>query len=530
MRLIKKSSLKNLTIALSAILLGSSLFQTGVSAQAAEGDVIIPVEKKVSTNPVNEVLDENSTILPASDPENTRKWKLSETMSDEFESSKLDSTKWHDNHIFWSGRQPSCFDSSNVRIENGKLILRTNYVDEETEAMKKANEKLPEGAPKYKNYSASCVMSTQKTGYGYYEIKAKTAPVSISSAFWFRDPKVAKKEIDVFEQVGRAKNNLLSDGSNYPINTHDFEKGEANQISTPCKLYTGIDLTADHHIYGLEWDENFLRFYIDGKIVHEIKNVSMKQALYTIFDMESFVYDVIPADKEDFKYVNGRFTGDYEIEYFRVWRSDVPQSTELSDVETNRTPQAKLAVALYGSPNITTNSTKIDPIWEKAAYVGKMHAKGGDPQINAKVKTMWDEDYLYVLVDVDDKDIYAKADCTELYIDGGNEKVNGPYDANDYFIKIFPDGNVEKHKNTPEGCIFNSILKSDKSGYYTQYKIPIKDVQNKDNKVIGFDIQINDGDSKREFRRGYIGWNDTRDNAWYSLYTTGNLYLMKLEK
>lgn len=489
-----------------------------------------------NNNPANEKLITEPTVLPFSDKENKRKWKLSETMSDEFDTPTLDTTKWSGNHLFWKGRQPSCFDSNNVRLEDGKLILRTTYVDTETDAMKEANKNLPEGAKKYENYAASCVMSRQKTGYGYYEIKARTAPISISSAFWFRDPQEAKKEIDVFEQIGRPKNNLAADGSDYPINTHDFTNGEKNQISTPYKYNAGIDLTADYHVYGLEWDKHFLRFYIDGEPVHEIKNASIHQALYAIFDMETLVYDVLPADKEDFKTVDGRYTGDYEIDYFRVWRSDVEQDITPLDVEVNRLPKAKVAIALYGSPNITADSKTLDPIWNTACYTSEMHVKAGKPEVQAKVKTLWDEHYLYVLVDVEDKDLYVDADpklkhrsdSTELYIDSCNEKVDGPYDANDYYIKIFPDGTNEQHKNTPKDCVLNRIIKPNNSGYYTQYKIPLSTI--KENDVIGFDIQINDGNTELKDRIGYIGWNDTRDKAWYSLYTSGNLYFMKLNR
>lgn len=483
-----------------------------------------------SNNPVNEVLVDNEEMLPMSDPDNTREWKLSETLSDEFNGEVLDYDKWYDYHFKWSGRAPSCFDPNNVRVENGRLILTSKYVEERTESM-------IEAGPEFHTYAASCVMSTNLTGYGYYEICSRTAPITMTSSFWFKD---GNKEIDVFEQVGRPKPTSLYDinGGDIPINTHDTSAGTGElDVTTPYTYHTGLDLTADFHVYGFEWGENYLRFYFDGELIHEIPNEVYHTAQYIIFDMETFSWIGYP-DKEDFTYIfdeqspnNQRFTGDFEIEYFRVWRSDVPQSEDPQI--TTKIPEPKEANAVYGSPVIEANSEVVDELWNQAQSIGDLFfKKDSNTDISADVKTMWDENYLYVLADIDDSDLYLdaenyKSDSFEIYVDSLNEKNKDGYDYNDFKVNTTFTGRLETTAYTPKNLVHNVILKE--GGYIVQFKIPWVEVNPVEDTVIGFDVQVNEAATTAQGRIGYLGWNDSMDNVWKSMLTSGNLKLVIAE-
>ncbi|OON94154.1 MAG: hypothetical protein ATN31_04335 [Candidatus Epulonipiscioides saccharophilum] len=287
----------------------------------------------MSNNPAHEKLIDNPKFLPLTDPENKRQWKMSEMFSDEFDGESLDLTKWSNHHRYWTGRQPSIFDPKNVSLRNGMLVLVSTWEDEPTDLMIEANKLIPAGERIYENISACAVQSIEPTGYGYYEIKARTAPISIASAFWFRDPIKNKLEIDIFEQVGRPvnANRMNLNGSSYPINTHWFKEGK--DFSNGKIYNTGIDLTAEFHVYGFEWDTDFLRFYIDGVFVHEIDNNIERKidgSQYLLFDMETYIYGSKPPTKEAFDYKPGeRNPAEYEIDYVRVWRSNVPQEANI---------------------------------------------------------------------------------------------------------------------------------------------------------------------------------------------------------
>ncbi len=483
---------------------------------------------------VVEELDETPEYLPLSDLDNVREWKLSLTMSDEFEGDTLDPDKWYDYHPFWVGRSPSSFHSENVRVEDGKLVLSSTYETDLTPTMIAANTRS--GSDDFHTYAASAVVSKNKTGYGYYEVMTRTAPIGISSSFWFRDPLVAKREIDVYEQVGRpeSSNKLQADGSSLHANTHRFDTG--TNVSTPFQLETGIDLTAEYHVYGLEWDEHFIRMYFNGLLMWEQPNDEQEiyEPLYAIFDMETALFDINVHPEEDkfYTYITEdgeeRFTGDFHIEYFRVWRSDVPQDTTPQEIEITNAPHPLKTVEIgYGSPAMDT----IDTIWDDVVAITDFHDKSDNVIASAQMKVLWDEEFLYIYTHIVDEEVYladyisTQSDCTELYINATNERGNDSYIDTDYCVKIFTDGTIVATDNTPAETEGVAIITDD--GYITIYKIPHTYYEAVDGTVIGFDMQINDASEEAGGRHSILGWNDTTNNAWRSLDTVGELVFIK---
>ncbi len=461
------------------------------------------------------VISENvidNSIYPLSDSDNVRSWKYSLDYSDEFGGAALDRNKWNDHHTYWLGRQPSIFSPRNIRQENGQLILTAKY--ETIPEMAEANAKLGPNSPQYEKYTTAAVQSTTKTGYGYYEIKAKAAPVSITSSFWLQG---SETEIDVYETVGRSTVNPDS-GYEMPMNTHYYAGGDwSKDIANPGVYHSKDDLTADFHVYGLDWNAKWIRFYYDGVLVREIRNDVFHENQFIFMDMETFTWAGLPSEAS-----MASPNGDYVIEYMRVWRSNAP----VSDDPEMELPPVKEAEALRGTPAL--NASSPDPLWSQAKEIGSLRVKGGSTINTAIAKTLWDDRFLYIRTEVKDADLTGaelnetyRNDSVEVYVDGGNEK-SKPYDGNDTKWNVDYMGR-SSGINVPEG-VQQSVHRIN-DGYVVEMAVPWGAIGAPEGSSIGFDIQVNDARQPSGVRQGYLGWNDPFDQVWQNMGMTGNLKL-----
>ncbi len=240
--------------------------------------------------------------LPLSDQNNIAGWVKYEPMSDEFEGDSLDMDRWILNMSWWKGRQPALFREKNVTVSNGKLHL----------TMRK--EKLPEEYSQhgYHDYSSAALHSRDRTCYGYFEVKAKPMDSGGSSSFWFQQDSIPgwATEIDVYEIGGKAKGYEYKVNMNLHVFRTPDEKRHWNiggQWTAPWRL------ADDYHIYGLEWDEKEIKYYVDGVVVRKVQNSHWHQPLYLIFDSETMPeWFGMPADED--------LPSTYSIEYVRAWK------------------------------------------------------------------------------------------------------------------------------------------------------------------------------------------------------------------
>lgn len=349
----------------------------------------------------------------------------------------------------------------------------------------------------------------------------------MTSSFWFRGNDF---EIDVYEQVGRSKVN--SKPTIFPSNMHEY--GKRTPKSYPHQYDTGVDLTLDYHVYGLEYGPDFIKLYFDGKLIRiqETADDAFNVNFPIIFDTETFVWKGYPEATDFYTYTDpisgeDRYTGDFHIDYIRVWKTDTPQTVE-SLGEAVELPSYKTTHAIYGTP-----SSVNDPLWNNAVAVEASNITlGGIEKFysSMKVKTIWDENYLYVLADVKDKDQFVNpitihdGDNVDLYFDFGNEKTENAYDANDFSIKVLPDGRSASHKNAPA---FEFETVSSATDYKSFVKVPWGDFEAEVGAIIGFDAQLNEGITKEGKRVGISFWNSNKGDVYKTMYTAGNLQLVK---
>jgi len=252
--------------------------------------------------PLGETPQRIADALPLSHQSQAGVWVKYEPMSDEFEGDSLDTDKWVRNMYWWRGRQPALFKAENVTVEGGQLRL----------TMRK--EAVPEEMAKlgYHDYTSAAVHSRDRSCYGYFEVRARPMNSGGSSSFWFQQDTTPGwlTEIDVFEIGGKAPGHE----NKYHMNVHVFRTPtEKRHWSIGGDWDAPWRLADDFHVYGLEWDQENVRYYVDGVLVRRVRNTHWHQPLYLIFDSETMPqWFGMPDDKD--------LPSTFQVEYVRAWK------------------------------------------------------------------------------------------------------------------------------------------------------------------------------------------------------------------
>ncbi len=260
---------------------------------------------------------------PASDPKNEGGWVLREDISDEFEGATLDESKWfvegaHDEYYIWKGRAPSQFAPHNVRVEDGKLKLRSQWEPDFKFAEAEGHEGNVYGTHEGQSIPVTTagVITRKRFLNGYMEAKTKAGDATMTSSFWAIG---YESELDIYEQMGKPKlkGNIRDNYLKFTV--HDWSPPAVRPTQVFGNTHTLPFRVADEfHVYGCEWGEDSLKFYVDGEVVHSVtqKEVGddwvLTNPLEIWFDSEVFVWLGLP-DKD-------QLPVDYEIEYLRVWQ------------------------------------------------------------------------------------------------------------------------------------------------------------------------------------------------------------------
>lgn len=171
---------------------------------------------------------------------------------DNFDGSSLDESEWF---YRMDLKMASAQRAENVKVENDKLVL----------AMKKEDFLGMK-------YSGAGIVSKRRWQHGYYEVKAKLTHASgWHHAFWAQEGTGFLTycfdrfmEIDVMEMEATNASN-----HNLWIHRDGWSSKERNWGSVHAKPL-GFDASDGYHIYGYEYTSEGIKFYVDGKNVHNI--------------------------------------------------------------------------------------------------------------------------------------------------------------------------------------------------------------------------------------------------------------------
>lgn len=199
---------------------------------------------------------------------------------DDFDSTGLNTDKWQTSYPWGrslkndkneTGWEKQYYSDENVSVKNGYLFLHTK-VDP-------GNRSPDVGVGNvFFNYTSGMVFSRQKFGKGKYEVRAKIPPIAgLWPAFWMFG--FCFQEIDVFEFTNESETSNAGSDAGRQIMT--YHKQFSCSLPDDGICHKGLtkdhqkDLSADFHIYSMEWNDYKITWRLDGVVAREVYRLWM---------------------------------------------------------------------------------------------------------------------------------------------------------------------------------------------------------------------------------------------------------------
>lgn len=234
---------------------------------------------------------------------------------DEFDGDSLNLDDWQYEIGFIRNNEPQYYTDrqENVFVKDG--LLNIVALKEEYDAPGRTAE-----------YTSGSINTQGKHSfkYGAIEMRAKlpsgNAPETSWAAFWMMGDKdywPISGETDIVEAYGQ-------DFYKYEANVH-WADSDSNHVhlwdtdgSVPTYYSARDELGADFHTYGIDWDENRMRFYFDDVTVGEIDitgedQAELHYANYLLLNLALQPQNVGDADDSQFPIT-------YQVDYVRVFQ------------------------------------------------------------------------------------------------------------------------------------------------------------------------------------------------------------------
>ena len=216
------------------------------------------------------------------------------------------------------------------------------------------------------------------------------------------------------------------------------------------------------------------------------------------------------------------FDGNYKAKP-AFWAFVDPSTVDPSVLIVERpTIQIKKGTATIGD--------EIDAVWDDVEEV-PLDIRVQGAEATAKAKLLWDEDNLYVLMDVKDKvlndsseDDYQQ-DSIEVFIDETNSRAGG-YDAGDKQYRVSYNNKLSFNgEKCLEEYITSAVSVSD-DGYIVTAAIKWSEITPEAGTMIGLELQINDAGSDGT-RKGTMSWADDTGTCYMNPAMFGHAELVE---
>ncbi|MFB4290193.1 endo-1,4-beta-xylanase [Nonomuraea sp. ATR24] len=194
------------------------------------------------------------------------------------------------------------------------------------------------------------------------------------------------------------------------------------------------------------------------------------------------------------------------------------------------TPPVGHTTAARGEPVV---DGVVDAAWARAPRVRTATRIEGASGAQARVRSLWHGDTLYVLAEVSDAELSEQPpdpwaqDSVEIFVDPGNNKTKG-YDDDDGQYRISFTGRQTVGGTFDAFAVKDNLTGAARTvpgGYVVEAAIRLPTVTLREGTLLGFDVQVNDATGA--VRTGAATWNDATGRGYVDTSHWGVLRLTR---
>ena len=305
-------------------------------------------------------------VICAQTPANDQNWQLNTGLSDEFNGTSLDGTKWQALDCptgvgaNWGGS--SAFSSQNVSVSGGILNLKCDGPASQGFCFNYPLQNIV-------GYKTAGIWSLNESySYGYLEIYAQLPGfidgngVAHADKFWpaiwtyhqefTGSCETDHDELDIMDQCC----NEYSDAKTIGYGGYDHDVN-CTAIGWPTSLYTNsVPLCNSYHKYAVEWNTNKVIFYFDDLPLHEIYTSVSMNPMKAVIDLQ--------LDGSSNFYSGAPFPEYMNLDYYRYYQLNKACSTSATIL--NNTDLANYIFSVKsditfgnGANSVSLNSTDV---------------------------------------------------------------------------------------------------------------------------------------------------------------------------
>ena len=242
------------------------------------------------------------------------RWAL--IFHDEFNGAALDQSVWT-NCYWWDWQDRGCTNAANNELE--WYTPRNILVSEGTLKLRAREQAIRNSEGEKFMYTSGMVTSgpvnldsADSPGfafqYGYVEARARIPRgEGLWPALWLLPANLGShREIDIFEFLGHDP---------FTVQMHYHYTDEGGYYRGVGESWAGPDFSRGWHIFGLDWNLNYITWYVDGVERWRAEGPHLpKEPMYLVMNL------AVGGDWPGSPTADTPFPSVFEIDYIRVWK------------------------------------------------------------------------------------------------------------------------------------------------------------------------------------------------------------------